>query len=162
MKKDELNSLYQMLDIKARKLYKLFSNSDSLSECSYGYYNGHYYKNSIGEYEMWYFPIPVISLKNLCDIEIEFDFISVSAKLKRETALSYDYGKLEKYKFEVYGTESYLDDFYTEGQSFEELVSNIMKSSEKEIGFSFKFSDNADIDGLYQLVVFLRSEGFYY
>lgn len=162
MKKDELNSLYKALDTKARAFCKLFSDLDGVSNCSYGYYNGHFYKNSTGEYEMCYFPIPVVSVENLCDIEIDCDFVSVSSKLKREAALSYDYSKLEKYNFEVYGVESYLDDFYTKGQSFDTLVSNIEKSKEKEIGFSFEFSNDISSDQLYDFVMFLKKEYFYY
>lgn len=53
------------------------------------------------------YPIPVVEVRGFCDIEISFDKISVSAKLKREKALEYSYDKISRYPFEVDGQEMY-------------------------------------------------------
>lgn len=63
------------------------------------------------------YPIPVIGVKDFCDIEIQFDKISASTKLNREAALAYSYEKFSEYEFEVYGVEDYLADFYHNGQT---------------------------------------------
>lgn len=60
---------------------------------------------------MDYFPIPVITNKGTCDIEINLDQISITTKLTRNGALSYDFEKVKAYSFEAYGVKNYLDDF---------------------------------------------------
>lgn len=162
MKRQELNEFYKKLDFKAMKLAGPFNKIHGIFNCKVAYFNGHYSKNEHGDYEMDFFPIPVISIENYCDIEIGIDGVSLSAKLKREEALKFDYMKLRNYKFEAYGVEDYLNDFYVEGNTFEQLISNIRKSKEKEIGFAFYFSDAVDGEQIYDFVKFLRKEGFYY
>lgn len=79
------------------------------------WYNIHYYKNDDGDWSRASYPVPVISIKGYCDIEIQFEAITVSAKLKRGTALEYSYDKIMKYEYEAYGVEDYLADFYYAG-----------------------------------------------
>ena len=109
-----------------------------------------------------FFPIPVVTVNGLCDIEIDLDKVSVSTKLKREVALIYSYEKLSGYEFEAYGVDEYLDDYYVKGNSYSELVENIASGKEKEIGFSFLFSEDAGAEEIYKCVKFLRKEGFFY
>ena len=98
----------------------------------------------------------------MCDIEIDLDKVSVSTKLRREVALNYSYEKLSDYEFEAYGVDEYLDDFYVKGNSYSELVDNIARSKEIEIGFSFLFSEDVGAEEIYKCVKFLRKEGFFY
>lgn len=111
---------------------------------------------------MDFFPIPVVTVKGLCDIEIDLDKVSVSTKLRREVALNYSYEKLSGYEFEAYGVDEYLDDFYVKGNSYSELVENIASGKEKEIGFSFMFAKDVDAREVYELVKFFIKEGFFY
>ena len=76
--------------------------------------------------------------------------------------MEYNYGKLEKYSFEVYGVEGYLQDFYDSGMTTEELRAEITKSEEKEIGFSFKFDFDITGTEMYEFAKMLRREGFFY
>lgn len=108
------------------------------------------------------FPIPVIMVKGLCDIEIQFDRISVSTKLKREMALEYPFDKLMDNEFEAYGVEDYLSDYYHPGQSVQKLKDNISASSEVEIGLSFLFPHDVTGQKIFEFVKLLRREGFYY
>lgn len=162
MNREVLNEIYKKLDFVMQKIVAQLKNVFDGFEYSCGYYNGHYNKGADGEYVMDYFPIPVITINDLCDIEIDLDKISVSTKLGRETALSYVYEKLSGYDFESYGVDEYLDDFYVAGNTYSELVENIGKSNEKEIGFSFLFSEDVDAEEICEAVRFLRKEGFYY
>lgn len=162
MNRDELNRVYKILDTKAHEFAALFMSGHREVPCTYGYYNGHYHKNSAGDYVMDYFPIPVIEVKGVCDIELDLDRISISVKLKREAALKYDYEKLSPYKFESFGVEEYLEDFYVEGNTYADLIKNIEVSGECEIGFAFEFPMEAEAKGLLGFVEFLQREGFYY
>ena len=155
MDRRQLNKIYEKLDEKAREISKLL-------DCSYAYYNGHYNRNESDNYEIEYFPIPVITIKGVCDIEIGLDQISVTAKLSKKDALSYDYGKVKAFNFEAYGENNYLDDFYIAGSTIDGMIKKIEKSSESNIFFSFAFPYEMDSDDLCKFVKFIKSEGFFY
>ena len=133
MNRNELNEIYQKLEAKMHKITTSFLSMHEVYPFTCAYYNGHYFKNPNGEYIMDYFPIPVISFEKLCD-----------------------------YYFEVYGVEEYLNDFYTEGNSIQELITNISNSSEKEIGFSFQLPWDVTPIQIEKLVRLLEKEGFYF
>ena len=162
MNRDELNDIYRKLENRMHRIVAPFTSLHKGFDCSCGYYSGHYQKNVEGKYVMDFFPIPVVAVKELCDIEIDLDKVSVSTKLRREVALNYSYEKLSAYEFEAYGVDEYLDDFYVKGNSYSELVDNIARSKEKEIGFSFLFSEDVGAEEIYKCVKFLRKEGFFY
>lgn len=162
MNRDELNEVYQKLDTKMHEISAPFLSLHKGHPFTCGYYNRHYSKDSNGEYTMDYFPIPVISLDKLCDIEIGLENISLTTKLTRDLALKFDYNKLDAYYFEVYGVKEYLEDFYVKGNTFQELIANISNSTEKEIGISFQFAWDVTSEQIERLVRLLKKEGFYY
>ena len=162
MNRDELNEIYRELENQMHRIVAPFTLLHKGFDFSCGYYSGHYHKNAEGKYVMDFFPIPVVTVKGLCDIEIDLDKVSVSTKLRREVALNYSYEKLSGYEFEAYGVDEYLDDFYVKGNSYLELVDNIARSKEIEIGFSFLFSEDVGAEEIYKCVKFLRKEGFFY
>ena len=162
MTREELNEVYKKLEVKTNELIAPLTAVHKGFPYTCGYYSGHYYKNIEGKYEMDFFPIPVISVINICDVEINIDVITVSTKLKRENALNYDYTQLNKFTFEAYGVENYLDDYYIEGGTYSDLINNVKESEEKEIGFSFIFENDLSGQKMYELIKFLRKEGFYY
>ena len=155
MERSRLNEIYIKLDKKARALAKTFG-------CGFGWYNGHYHRGESGDYAPDYFPIPVVTVDGVCDIEIDLDGISVTTKLTKNAALSYDFKKLEAYSFEVYGEENYLDDFYIPGGTVEAMIEKISESTEKNVFFSFYFPSRTAPDTLFGFVGYLRTEGFFY
>ncbi len=58
---------------------------------------------------MDHYPIPVISVKGYCDVEISPDGISVTTKKKRKDALDYSFERLKGYSFEAFGVEGYKE-----------------------------------------------------
>ena len=155
MERNQLNEVYKKLDQKARAISKLL-NSD------FGYFNGHYNKNAHGDYEMDYCPIPVISLKGVCDIEIDLNQISVTTKLSRENAISYEFEKLKSFSFEVYGVENYLDDFYAAGDTISNMKERIKSSKEKSVFFSFCFPFDVAVSVVCEFISFIEKESFFY
>lgn len=161
MNKKELNNFYKNLYIKAQELVSPFISLHNNYKCEMGFYNGHYSKNETGNYQMEFFPIPVISIKGCCDIEVGFDSITISTKLSKHDTEMFDYNLLEKYEFEAYGVENYLHDYYLKGSTIDEFIQKVKESNEKEIGFSFVFND-LDRDKVYKFVQFLKKNKFYY
>lgn len=156
----ELNAAYYTLEMKQAEIVRAFFHS--IFELESGWYNGHYHKDDHGNWLRESYPIPVIGVKGLCDIEIQFDQISVSAKLKRDTALAYSFEEFSGCEFEAYGVEDYLADFYHAGQTIQTMKDNICACEEKEIGFSFVFPFDVEGKRLFEFIKLLRREGFYY
>ena len=157
---NEVNAAYYRLEKKQSEIcHALFHR---IFELESGWYSGHYHKDHNGIWFRESYPIPVIGVKGFCDMEIQFDKISVSTKLKRDVALSYSYEKFTGHEFEAYGVEDYLADFYHSGQTVHNLKENIRACDEKEIGFSFVFPFDVDGKQIFEFVKLLRREGFYY
>ena len=66
------------------KLHELIAKLTKLHggfKVTSGFYNGHYHKNAAGLYQADTYPIPVISVMGLCDLEIDLadvDYVSSS------------------------------------------------------------------------------------
>lgn len=156
----EINTAYSRLEIKqAEIVHALFHK---IFELESGWYNGHYHRDASKDWCREAYPIPVVSVKGLCDIEISFEKISVSTKLKRNAALAYSFEKLSGYDFEAYGVEDYLADFFHKGQTVQELKENIRSCDEAEIGFSFDLPFHTAGKEIFAFAKLLRQEGFYY
>lgn len=158
--RESLNEAYSGLEEKHNEVIRALTHR--IFELESGWYNGHYQKDSNGKWVRDAYPIPVVTVKGLCDIEIQFDRISVSAKLKREMALEYPFDKFMDYEFEAYGVEDYLSDYYHPGQSVQDLKDSIRASSEAEIGLSFLLPRDVTEQKIFEFVKMLRREGFYY
>lgn len=157
---NNLNTAYYRLETKQAEIIHALSHG--IFELESGWYNGHYHKGDNDNWVRESYPIPVIEVKGLCDIEIQFDKISVSTKLQRNTVLAYSFEKFAEYEFEAYGVEDYLADFYRAGQTVQEMKDNIRACDEKDIGFSFVFAFEIDGKQIVEFVNLLRREGFYY
>lgn len=156
----EINAAYYRLEMKQAEIaHALFHR---IFELEFGWYNGHYHKGGDGNWLRESYPIPVIGVKGFCDIEIQFDKISISTKLKRDVALACSFEKFSGYEFEAYGVENYLADFYHAGQTVLEMKENICTSDEREIGFSFVFPFDIEGKQIREFVKLLRREGFFY
>lgn len=156
----EMDAAYSRLEMKRSQVVSaLFQRMFKLES---GWYNGHYHKDDGDQWIRESYPIPVIGVKGLCDVEIQFDKLSVSTKLKRDMALDHSFQKFSAHEFEAYGVEDYLADFYHPGQTIEQMKEKIQASEEAEIGFSFAFPFEVDGKQLFEFVKLLRHEGFYY
>lgn len=125
-------------------------------------HNGHYHRAYDGTWVRESYPIPVLSVKNLCDIEVHFDRISLSTKLRRTVALDFSFAPVAGFPFEAYGVEDYLADLYHPGQSIQDLKENVLACNESELGFSFPLPFDSNGVQVLDLVQLLKREGFYY
>lgn len=157
---EEINALYLRLEAKQTQINQALSAQGLCPHC--GWYNGHNHRDEAGKWIKEAYPIPVISLDGLRDIELEFDKISVSVKLTRDAALAFDFEELAECDFEAYGVEDYLADFYHRGSTIPAMKAQIRACPEAEIGFSFYFPFESEEVRLAEFVLQLRSKGFYY
>lgn len=157
LSRELLNEAYSQIEAKHNEIVRALTHRGF--ELESGWYNGHYQKTADGEWERDAYPIPVISVKELCDVEIQFDQITVSTKLKRDAALMYSFNEVMEYKFEAYGVVDYLSDY--SGQTVQDLKDNISTSNENEIGFSFAFPFEANGEQIVEFAKLLRRKGFY-
>ncbi len=93
------------------------------------------------EYNLEYFPIPVLTVEGVCEIGLEPDHIFVEGTLAREQALGFDWASVGR-PFEVCGVEDYLDPLYGPGLSLEELPGQIAASGESAFGLRFTLPAN--------------------
>jgi len=156
----EMNAVYALLDEKCREIGCALS--DKAFRLRSGWFNGHYYKNDDGTWWCSACPIPEVDVIDLCDVEIHFDKIVVTSKLEREKVLGYSFDKFMDYRFEAYGVEDYLSDYFQPGQSVQLMKDKITAGKEKEIGFSFEFPFETRGEQLVEFVKLLQREGFYY
>lgn len=121
----------------------------------WGFYNNHSVKQN-GEWVLEYYPIPVVTIKDICDIGFDVDSTFIEFKLKREDALCFDFSKLLDYKFEVYGVENYLCDFYNDTLDLEGTADRIKSSVEQEIGISLMLNSYDDTEKIICAVDMLK------
>ena len=160
MRIEDLNAIYFPLAQRQKEFLRVLAQQNV--PFSSGWYNGHYSKRSDGSYQMDYFPIPVISITALCDVEFNFDSVTVSTKLSREAALRFSPDDFSDIPFEAYGVEDYLADFYLDGMTLTQLQQNIERSRETEIGFQFRFPTDVAGEALCAFAGLLREKQFYY
>lgn len=158
--KQRMNEIYFALSTKQAQLFHgLYHRIFQLSS---GFFNGHEHETEDGGWQMDYYPIPVISVKGLCDVEISLDGISVTTKKRRGDALAYSFEKLRGYSFEAFGVDNYTETYFQKGSTIDGMKAAISRSEETEIGFCFSLPWEVDGDKIYEFAKLLRREGFYY
>lgn len=155
----QLNQIYEPLDKKCNEIieaipYRLF-------ECKAGFYNGHFKKNADGQWNMSYYPLPVVMVKKYCEIEINIENIIISTKHRKEQILNYNHNKLNQYPYEIYGWKNLFHQYFCEGIPVEEAFQKIQASDEEEFGYSFVLPFDTDVNEIVEFIKFLREEEFY-
>ncbi len=156
----QLNKIYERLDSKTFDIIGALFHR--IFELESGWYSGQYHKNEAGKWEEASYPVPIVSVKGFCDIEIHFDQITVFTKLKRTVALTYSFEKFAQYDFEAYSVKYYRVSYRDAGQTLEEMKENIRASDDREIKFAFYFPFDIERKPIFEFVKLLRREGFYH
>ena len=124
--------------------------------------NGRFHKTIGDRYIREAYPIPVISIIGLCDIEVHFDKVSVLAKLERDTALAKCFDGFVHYDFTARSGEDDTLIFYEPGMTIPEMKKNITDSEDSEIEFEFRFPSDITGRQVFEFADFLRIDGFYH
>ena len=160
-KRDALNRIYEPLSLRLQELMAGLKMCGEF-KLSSGFYNNHSYKNEAGEYVADCFPIPVVSVEGLCDIEIDIEGISITSKLTKENALTFDCSKVQCSRLEIYGVEDYLTDYYASGDNLQDALQKIKECSELELFYSFYYSESVETKAICEAVKCLRENNFFY
>ena len=145
-----LNSIYQPLCEKSQEIKRRLEEAGF--SITSGFYNSHYIKCQ-GEYVREYFPIPVLFVPGIGDIGVDIDTVWVEITLPKEKAVVLDYPVLAgAYSMEVYGTEGYLDDFYSAGADPCGVAGQISRSTETQICVAFYFNFESGMDELIHII----------
>ena len=172
--KANLNEFYTALTAKAQSLMKsLMPLVDSTLLMSMSYVIKHYIRNmykhkeptpdNAARYSEDNYPIPVIRLSDLCEVEIYTDVISVFTRLKYDQVKKLDFSRLAGYDFEVYGYDSgQLIDFSDGDATVQETKDNILNSSTEVADFYFDFPFDCGEDEILKLTTLLHDEGFFF
>lgn len=154
-----LNGIYRPLHERATALSKLLREKGL--DARLGWYNMHYRGTGGGEYAPDYFPIPVISIAGLCDVEFNIDTVNVTAKLTRKDSLEKNIDGIGV-SYEAYGVNDYLNDFRNAETTTEQMRRTIAQSDEKEVFFGFLLPQDIKADGIAEFIERLRLLGFFY
>lgn len=132
---EQLNTVYEPLSRRAALLCKALNETGSSAQWQW------YANHSVfleGNYRTESFPIPVITVKGVCDIGLHLNELWMEFQLPRERALTFDWSCLAA-PFEVYGVEDYLHDFYREGMEAERIAGRIEASGEQAVNVACTF-----------------------
>lgn len=145
-----LNSIYIPVCDKASELNQGLEKAGY--PASMQFYNNHSIKRN-GVFVTEFYPIPVISIKDIGDVGINFDSVWFEIVLPKDTAIKLNYAEISsKHKIEVYGTNDFLHDFFNETIDVSDVVSNISNSSEADVCILFYLSKDTVCGQLLEII----------
>lgn len=160
--REAMDRAYAALDARRKDILRHVKDSGPARPLTYGYFAGHYWPDGRGDYRMDRFPIPVISLEGLCDIEIDFEFTGITAKLPKQAAIGLDHAVFEEMAYTVYGVEDYQTDYKSLEESPDILPKRLKNSREAAFFYSFLLAGDGNLEQIPALVMKLEQLGFYY
>ncbi len=138
--REAMNAAYVALDKRGKDILRLLKVSCSSRPLSCGYFAGHYWPVGKEGYQMDQFPIPVVTVEGLCDIEIDLEFTGITAKLSKQALMSLDHAMFNDIPYTVYGVMDFEKIFKGLGETPECLAERIQTSDETAFFYSFLFS----------------------
>jgi hypothetical protein len=104
------------------------------------------------EWELEYYPIPVITIKDLCDIGIDIDHIFIECNITKDHAMIIDWNSFLPSQFAVYGVNDYLQDIYNSSMTIESIYQRIKDCSEQELSIEFMLNYLEDCNKLIEII----------
>ena len=154
----QLNEWYYRLEMKQAEIVHALHHR--VFELESGYYNG--YRRRDGDAVVTdYFPIPVITVKGVCDVEIHPDHIEISAYRNLHDTIGYSFDKFSGCAYTVSEAEDADEILFDSKTQSPEREHILRRSQEKKILFSFFFDFDTDGTIVYEFVKLLRRERFY-
>lgn len=109
------------------------------------------------DYDEIFYPIPVVQIGRLCDVEFWLDKIIITARIYLRDLKMYDLSKLQNYEYEFYGCREYPYLFYKKGDTnFKDKLDKLYKLYEKEIGIQIYLSQEESNDTIKKMCKFSK------
>ena len=158
---DSLNAVYEPLNHRLDGLVKRM-RAASERAISAGYYSGHYSRRENGRFEREAFPIPVLTVDGLCDMELHLEHTSITTKIAKADRARLTPAFLKEHRPEVYGVQDYLQDYEYQGLPWPEFQQRLRLSQEEAFFLTFAFPQDAGEEDMVDLVHVLSKLGCFY
>lgn len=154
---DELNRVYAPLKEKTIRIVNMLKKLGADTE--WGWFAGHSIDRR-GELIYEEFPIPVITVKDVCEIGVDLKGVFIEGKLFLSEADEVDFSILEGLHFCVYGAENYLEDLFdSERDTIEDLEEALFDLEEFEICINIEYKDTPPISEIVRACSLLNELG---
>ncbi|NLB62013.1 MAG: hypothetical protein GX802_06335 [Clostridiales bacterium] len=156
-----LNMVYEPIIKKKDELY------NALIEVGYNIKWGYYTHHMISRHHEMLtelYPIPVLSIINVCDVGIDIEHIFIEGKLARSDAKKFDFSQFDEYDFDIYSVEDCTKDYYSTSAgrlSAQSVKDTVLNCDEKEVIVSLYLPCDAQATEVEKLVKIMRKAGFY-
>lgn len=157
-----VKNFYQRINQKQSELYysldvRMF---DKRVKC--GYYPA-YVKGEDGQYTETDYPVATVSIKGLCDFDVDFEKIYVSTALGGENAFKLNYKEFEQYRFEIAPFKKINDILFTSEMNIEDFKEKIPKVKANAFYYTFFFNyDELTRDNVLNFAKLLNKREFFY
>ena len=154
---EELNRIYAPLKEKTVRIVNTLERLGA--EVEWGWYAGHSVDRR-GELFYEEFPIPVITVKDVCEIGVDLKGAFIEGKLFASEADGADFGLLKGLHFCVYGAESYLTDMFdSEKNDISELDELLFDTEETELCVNVEYSSTPTISEIVRVCALMKQLG---
>ena len=159
----QLTQIYNQLNNKAQRLscslnWRIYKFELELHMSSLMYYENE------DESDISY-PIPVVQIDKLCDVEYWLDKIIITSRINIKDALVFDFNKLNIYDWELYGCRQYPYLFYNKNDNhiiLDDKLNELIKLDENEIGIQIYLNKDEDSENVIKCIDKLRKFNLFY
>lgn len=154
---EELNRVYAPLKEKAVRIVNTLKKLDA--EVEWAWYSGHSVSRK-GELVYEEFPIPVITVKDVCEIGVDLKGLFIEGKVFASESDEVDFSKLEGLHFCVYGADAYLEDLYDSARdSITDLEEALFDTEEFELCINVEFKDTPQLGEIVRVCALMAEIG---
>lgn len=154
---EELNRIYAPLKEKTVRIVNTMKKLDA--EVEWGWYAGHSIDRK-GELVYEEFPIPVITVGDVCEIGVDLKGVFIEGKLFASEADEVDFALLDGLHFCVYGAENYLEDMFDSNRDrLEDLDEALFDTEEFELCVNIEYKDTPAISEIVRACAILKQIG---
>lgn len=123
-----------------------------------------YYEDEQLDEDAVFYPVVVLKIKYLCDVEFWFDKIIFTARMDIHDMLEYDINKLSNLNYDIYGCKEYPYMFYNKNLdiNFKDKLNELIKLDEKEVGIQVYLPIESNNEELGQILNFIRKQKIFY
>ncbi len=158
---DMLNMIYEPIVNKKDELYNTLIEKGY--NINWGYFTHHMLRRD-NELFTELYPIPVLSIVNICDIGIDVEHIFIEGKLSKADAKKFDFSLFDCYDFDIYSVEDCTKDYYSTAcgkLSAQVIQDTVANCDEKEVLVALYLPFDADVEEIESIVRLMRKSGFY-